>query len=224
MKNQVAWIWSLLLIAAAFVTSAVVYDRLPEQVPIHWNIRGEADQFGHKVWAAWLTPGIMVGFAMLMAVLPVVSPQKFRVDSFRRVYDGIVVLVMALFLFIHLVSLRQTFDPATQGGRLLISGMFLFFVLLGNFMGKIRRNFWMGIRVPWTLASDRVWNETHRLAAWFWVAAGIVGAVLASLNQMIAALAILSVAILIPVFYSLWLYKTLERRGELSDSDSVAAG
>ena len=57
-------------------------------------------------------------------------------------------------------------------GRAMIGGMFLFFALLGNVMGKVRKNFYIGIRVPWTLASDRVWNDTHRLAAWMMVAGG----------------------------------------------------
>ena len=65
--------------------------------------------------------------------------------------------------------------PSFDLGRAFIAGMFLFFGLMGNVMGKVRKNFYIGIRVPWTLASDRVWNDTHRVAAWVWVAAGVVG-------------------------------------------------
>ena len=67
-------------------------------------------------------------------------------------------------------------------GRALIGGMFLFFALLGNVMGKVRKNFYIGIRVPWTLASDRVWNDTHRLAAWLMVGGGILGFLLVILG------------------------------------------
>jgi uncharacterized membrane protein len=87
---------------------------------------------------------------------------------------------------------------------------------MGSVMGRVRRNFYMGVRVPWTLASERVWNDTHRLAAWVWVACGLVGfgIIIAGLPFAVA-LALLIVALLVPVVYSFVHYKVLERRGAL---------
>ncbi len=84
---------------------------------------------------------------------------------------------------------------------------------MGNVMGKVRRNFYIGFRVPWTLASDRVWNDTHRLAAWVMVAAGSIGFVLviAGVSPGVA-IGLLIVAMLIPAVYSFIHYKSLERR------------
>ena len=95
--------------------------------------------------------------------------------------------------------------------------MFLFFGLMGNVIGKVRKNFYIGVRVPWTLASDRVWNDTHRMAAWLWVAAGVLGFVAdrpgrADLRRDRAADRCRR---LIPVIYSFVHYKSLERRGAL---------
>ena len=99
-------------------------------------------------------------------------------------------------------------------GRALIAGMFLFFALLGNVMGKVRKNFYIGIRVPWTLASDRVWNDTHRLAAWLMVAGGIIGFLLVIAGLPIVwSIGVLLVTFLIPVVYSFVHYKALERQG-----------
>ena len=81
-------------------------------------------------------------------------------------------------------------------------------------MGKVRKNFYIGIRVPWTLASDRVWNDTHRLAAWVMVAAGVIGFLLVIAGASpIVAIGLLIGSMLIPVVYSFIHYKSLERRG-----------
>src|SRR5262245_17683179 len=89
-------------------------------------------------------------------------------------------LVTALFGYLHGVILLQQFkNPPVRFdiGRLMVGGMFLFFALLGNVLGKVKRNFFMGVRTPWTLASETVWTRTHRLAAWLWTGGGLVGLV-----------------------------------------------
>ena len=87
---------------------------------------------------------------------------------------------------------------------------------MGNVIGKVRKNFYIGIRVPWTLASDRVWNDTHRMAAWLWVAAGILGFASIALGApMYVAIGLLVAAGLVPVIYSFIHYKALEGRGAL---------
>ena len=131
-------------------------------------------------------------------------------------------LLSALFLYMHGVILLATWQEVRQGpkfmdiGRALVGGMFLFFALLGNVMGKVRKNFYIGIRVPWTLASDRVWNDTHRLAAWLMVGGGIVGFLLVILGLPIVwSIAVMIATFLVPVVYSFVHYKALERQGAL---------
>jgi len=101
-------------------------------------------------------------------------------------------------------------------GRAIIGGVCLLLALLGNLMGKVRRNFYIGVRTPWTLANERVWNATHRFAGKTLVAGGLAGLALtvAGLNGWPVMVALLAGA-LIPVGYSLVFYKQLERRGEL---------
>jgi uncharacterized membrane protein len=100
--------------------------------------------------------------------------------------------------------------------RAMMGGLFLFFALLGNVMGRVRRNFYIGVRVPWTLASERVWNDTHRVAAWLFVACGLAGFLIVMTGlPMLAAFAVLSIAVVVPIVYSFVHYKQLERRGAL---------
>jgi uncharacterized membrane protein len=101
-------------------------------------------------------------------------------------------------------------------GRALVGGACLAIVMCGNLMGKIRRNFYMGVRTPWALANERVWNATHRLAAKTMVAGGLVGlALTAASPNFWLVLVVLMFGLLTPAMYSFVFYKQLERRGEL---------
>jgi len=216
------WIIAGLLTLSAWALAAWLYTGLPQRVPIHWNIEGKVDGWGDKSWATFLMPGMMIAFLILFAFLPALSPKHFEVDSFRSTYLYIMVLTTGLFAYMNGVILLATWQEVRQGpkfmdiGRVLMAGIFLFFALLGNVMGKVRKNFYIGIRVPWTLASDRVWNDTHRLAAWIMVAAGVIGFLLIIAGASpIVALSLLIGSMLIPVVYSFVHYKVLERRGAL---------
>jgi uncharacterized membrane protein len=218
--TRVYWIVTLLLIAAAVGASAWLYPSLPQRIPTHWNIRGEIDGYGDKNWALFLLPAFMVPLTLLFYFLPALSPKHFEVDSFRSTYLYLMVLITAMLAYFHGLTLYAVWKNTQGTGqfdltRPMIAGMFLFFALMGNVMGKIRRNFYIGVRVPWTLASDRVWNDTHRLAAWVMVASGLVGFVLTVAGWLIVALVVCLGSMMIPMVYSFFHYKALERAGQL---------
>jgi uncharacterized membrane protein len=205
------------LTVAAWVAALAAYSYLPEKVPIHWNIRGEVDGYGEKQWAVFLTPAVMVALLGLFRVLPWLSPKPFTLDTFRGTYEFAVALTMGLMAYIHALTLWAAWSGPVDLGRALIAGLSLFFALIGNVLGKVRRNFFMGVRTPWTLASERVWIDTHRLAARLFVAAGLSGFVLSLIfggpAAFIATLGLILVAAFVPVVYSLIHYKHLERQG-----------
>ncbi len=211
---------SLLLVGGAFAASGLLYPRLPEKIPIHWNIEGQIDGYGSKEWALFLTPGIMLGLLGLFLALPWLSPKQFSLDSFKSTYGFIVVVILATTAYIHGLTLWAATAGQVDITRALLAGILIMFGLMGNVMGKVRRNFWVGVRTPWTLASDRVWNDTNRLSAQLFVGAAVCGLVCLLLPiplpaVIIATIAIIMSAALIPVGYSLVHYKWLERRGEL---------
>jgi uncharacterized membrane protein len=220
--------WRLLSLAAtlaALGASLYLYcfrlDSLAERVPVHWNIEGRPDGTMPRESALFLMPAFMAGFIVLAALFPWLSPRSFTVEGFRPTFEFTIFLGVLLIGYIHAVMLFAGLRPDVDSGRWLIGGLFLFFALLGNVMGKLRRNFWAGIRTPWTLASDRVWIRTHRLAAYLFVAAGVLGfvCVVAGVSLIVAFVLILA-AVLVPAFYSLWLYKRLERLGQLDVAPS----
>ncbi|WP_165249079.1 SdpI family protein [Paludisphaera soli] len=215
------WFVAIGLTAGLWGLSAWCYPGLPDSIPTHWNIHGQVDGHGGKA-TIFLMPAVTTGLLVLFAMLPTLSPAKFEVDSFRSTYLFILAAIVGLLAYIQVVILLTTYQEIGGGprrvdmGRALLAGMFVFFGLMGNVMGKVRKNFYIGIRVPWTLSSDRVWNDTHRLAAWLMVAGSVVGlAVVASGAPLAIAFGVLMATVFVPVVYSFFHYKALERRGAL---------
>lgn len=220
----------ILLTLAAFAVSTYVgiyrYDELPERLPTHWNIEGQPDAWTPKdriAFTFFMLPGAMVLILGLTLVLPWLSPEQFKLDTFRNTYGYIMMLVIALMAYMHVVILLASLGHDEYLTRLLFGGIFLFFALMGNVLGKVRRNFWLGVRTPWTLASERVWNETHRLAAWLYTAGGVIGfvAMLVGANFVACFVGLMIVAFA-PVVYSLVLYKRLQKQGLLETAPSIS--
>lgn len=219
--KQWHWFVAIHLVILTWACSALVYPAMPARIPIHWNIRGQVDGYGPKSWI-FLMPAVMAGMLLFFRFLPALSPRSFEVTTFRSTYLFIMVVIVGLFGYIHglilyaawahVEGVARKFDFA----RALAGGMFLFFALLGNVMGKLKRNFYMGVRVPWTLASDRVWNDTHRVAAWLMVAGSVIGFLITITGlPLVAAFVVWFVTVLAPIPYSFIHYKRLEREGLL---------
>jgi uncharacterized membrane protein len=158
----------------------------------------------------------MLGITLLMAALPWLSPKNFEVDTFRSTYLRIMLMIVAVIAYMHCITLWVDLGHGMDIGRAIIGGICLLFALLGNLLGKVRRNFYVGIRTPWALANERVWNATHRFAAKTFVLTGLLGLLLTAVGLYgWPVLAVLIVGVLVPAIYSLSYYKQLERRGEL---------
>ena len=221
---------SLLVTILAFAGPLYLYfgrpDLLKEQIPTHTNAAGEVDKWTPRedILPQWLLiPGVMVAMVALFALLPWLSPKGFEIDRFRETFYFLMAVVTLLFAYIQLLFVLGGVQAIQlQLDRWLLGGMSLFFALLGNRLGKVQRNFFMGVRTPWTLASEAVWIQTHRLTAWLWTPGGLVLAVIAfaglSLWLWIAGMLLIA---LTPVVYSLWLYKRLEKQGKIPDSSPL---
>ena len=214
MKTRTAVIVMLAMLAGALAASLALYPGLPERVPTHWNLKGDVDAWTGKAWGAFFGPAGIFCCLLLLLGGEWLSPARFKIEPFRRTYNYVMVIVAALMVFLHAVTLAGALHPERNYGRLLVGGFFVFFALLGNLLGKVRPNFFVGIRVPWTLADERVWVATHRLAARLLVATSIVGAACAWLGvPLIFCFCLLMVGFTIPIVYSFVISKRLERSG-----------
>jgi uncharacterized membrane protein len=201
---------------AVFAGTLVAYPQLPAVVPLHWDAHGNVNGWGPK-WSLFLTgPGLIAFMVLLFSALPWLSPKKFEVDSFRATYLYIMMTLIALLAYIHVLVLGAALGVALDMSRAIVGGISLLFALMGNVLGKVRRNFYIGVRTPWTIANEQVWNATHRFAAKTFFAGGVAGllAVILRAPFWVPMSAIL-IAALSPAIYSLLFYKRLERQGNL---------
>ncbi len=198
--NRIYWVVAAAIVVLAWVVSAALYPGLPSTIPTHWNIHGKLDGYGPK-GTIFLMPGTMTLFAwFVLGVARSLSPRQLRgrlipydVPLHRRPHhrhDGLYPGRDPLRDSRQEVRVGQWVEVARR--RAMVGGTFLFFAMLGNVLGRVRRNFYIGVRVPWTLASERVWNDTHRVAAWLFVACGLAGFVIAIAGlPLIAAFGVL---------------------------------
>ncbi len=208
------------VILAVLLGTLVAYPSLPSVVPMHWDAHGHVNGWGPK-WSLFLWgPGGMLFIVLMFSALPWLSPKKFEVDSFRSTYLYIMIVIVAMMAYCNLLVLMAALGSV--GGvvldisRAIEGGVCLLIALLGNVLGKVRRNFFVGIRTPWTIANERVWNMTHRLAAKTFFVGGLLGLIAVLLRASFwFPIALIAIATLCPVAYSLVAYKQLERRGEL---------
>ncbi|WP_329740956.1 SdpI family protein [Dyella sp. A6] len=205
------------VVSAAFVLVALaaavwLYPSLPAQTPTHWDLQGHVNGTMPRLWAAAI-PVLLVSFlALLMVVLPKISPRRFEIAPFLRVWHVVMLSVQGLILVIGLCALLKgagyPLPMATIG--MTVVGVML--IIIGNYMGKLQRNFFAGIRTPWTLASEEVWERTHRLAGWVFVLAGLAWIALMLAGVMSTWLLVVLVGVLlVPSVYSYVIYRRLER-------------
>lgn len=209
-----AFLLSTIFAAVALGYSLIVSPSLPAIVPTHWDASGQVDGTGPKEIMLYLMPGIMILNALLMLVLPKLSPRKFEIDGFIGSYTAVWLVLEALFFCLHIIFIQATQHHSFDVTRWMMPILFLFFALMGNWMGKIRQNFYMGIRTPWTLSDSRVWDATHRAASKIWFFGGLAGGVVAmfGIPLWISWAAFILLA-LYPVYLSWAIYKRLTPEG-----------
>lgn len=161
------------LIAGMFLLAAVSWSWAPERIPVHWNVAGQVDRYGGKVEGLLMPPVLALGIYLLLLLMPRIDPGRKNYALFSSAYGTIRVSVLALLAGLygltHLLLRGHAVDVATVAP--LAIGVLL--VVIGNLMGKIRPNWFVGIRTPWTLSSKEAWVKTHRLGGWLFVAAGL---------------------------------------------------
>ena len=158
------WI-PLLIVAVAIIASVAVYPNLPQTVPTHG--------WGSRVWGAWVLPIVMLLLWALMRVLPAIDPRGANYAKFGGAFEAIVISILLYMLGLHLIILRASLGYPVAMQRVLPIGVGILLVLIGNLLPRARPNWFIGIRTPWTLSSDRVWEKTHRVGGRAFVAGGL---------------------------------------------------
>lgn len=204
----------LLMIIAAFAVSIYFYPELPERIPTHWNFKGEINGYSNKLSGAFIMPIMNLVMYVMFLFLPALDPKKENYKLFESTYIYFRYLFHIFFICMHIMIIAAALGYMVNTGRLVMLGVSLLFMLMGNVMGRLKHNYFVGIKTPWTLANEEVWTKTHRLAAKLWTAGGLIGAVLAvmNFNASLIFLIILILPSLIPVIYSYIIFNRLKNR------------
>ncbi len=216
--SRLAPSFSLFITAATFSVSAWVLTRIPtdKRVPVHFDIAGQPDRFSEAWMALLIIPGLCALFTLLFALLPRIEPRALNLAGSQRAYDTVWITAILLLAGCHGFLIASALDLTLDIPRLVTALVGLSFVATGNVAGKIRPNFTIGIRLPWTLASDRVWYRTHRVFGWGAVATGLLlmaasGGGMPSIMLAITLFTCLCFLLLGTIIYSYCVWRSLSR-------------
>lgn len=218
MTLKTEWL-SLLLIAFAIGLSIWAYPQLPEKVASHWNFAGEVDGWSSRLFHAIFFPALLIGMYVMFIVLPYLDPKKERYGEFMGVYrmmrDAIIFVMASVFTVATLYNLGYDVNV----GVIVPSLIGVMFIVMGNYFGKIKRNWFVGIKTPWTLSSENIWNKTHRLGGRLFMIFGLLLALSPWLTfRWSMALVLGGVGILV---FGIYVYSYIQFRKEKKDKKSV---
>ena len=171
LKTEIA---PLILIIASVILSFYFYAHWPAQVASHWNFRGIVDGYSSSIFMAFFFPLLFIGIYLLFLVLPYIDPKRERYAEFAKTYHifkaAIIAALFAVYVVTGIYNLGYVFNVGIAVA--VIIGILM--IVIGNYLGNIKFNYFMGIRTPWTLASETVWDKTHHASRWFFIVFGLL--------------------------------------------------
>ncbi len=218
-----ATLLAVLIIVVQIIVSIATYPFMPASVPSHWDAAGQVNGYLPKLVNALLYPLMSIGIYALVRVLMTVGP-RLGYQNQQLASLGVVNLILdGVLLFMLIVQLTTTavvLGVPIDLPFVICLSISVLFIFLGNYMGKLRRNFWAGIRTPWTLTSDVVWERTHRLGGWLFVLTGLSGVIMSFIPslRLWGLMVVLFIVVIVLVVYSYVIYQryTVEGKEPLS--------
>ena len=177
MNLRMPLIVSAAVVAAMLAASALAVHLLPAgaAIPIHWNIDGQPDRYARGWYAVFMLPAMTALIATVFAAIPKLEPRRLNLESSAKFYRATWMAVLLLMAAMHGLALASAIHPGLQTGGIVIGGVSLMMVVIGNYLGKTRSMFLGGVRTPWTLSSEYSWGRTHSLTGKMFIAAGVSG-------------------------------------------------
>ena len=211
----------LLVLVAAVAFSIWAAPQLPERVATHWGVSGQPDGWSSKSTLLYMMPLIAVGLALFMMVLPKIDPRRASWDQHGSTYWLLVNLVLVFLALMHVLTVGYNIGWPIDISTVVVAAVGLLLALIGNMMTRMRPNWFMGIRTPWTLSDDTIWRKTHRLGGYLFTAAGLV-MVLAALLKLPGLFAVVMVSIgvaaIVPIAYSYVLWRRNQEQARISNA------
>lgn len=153
----------LIMVLASILMAGWFYPQLPDVVASHWNAEGQVNGYLDKGIATFMLPVMMLFLAALFFIIPRIDPLKENIEKFRDAYEEMVIVILAFLLFIYLQMMLWNIGIQVSMALTVPFAIGLLFIYMGFLLQKAKRNWFIGIRTPWTLSSDVVWDKTHKI-------------------------------------------------------------
>lgn len=163
-----------IIIAVSFVVSAYFYPQFPDRIASHWNYQGQVDGYMQKFWGLFLMPIISVIMLLMFLAIPKIDPLKENIKKFRKYFDWFIILIFLFLLYTHVLTVIWNAGRIFNMSFAMVPAMGLLFFYAGILIENAKRNFFIGIRTPWTLSNDIVWDKTHKLGGKLFKASAII--------------------------------------------------
>ena len=162
------------MVIILFAVGIYAYPQLPDTIASHWNAQGQVNGYTSKFWGLFLLPIISVGLVLLFVAIPRIDPLKANIEKFRTFYDRFIVLFMIFFLYFYLLTILWNMGVQYNFNQVLAPAFGGLFYYTGVLTEHAKRNWFVGIRTPWTLSSENVWNKTHAIGAKLFKIVGVI--------------------------------------------------
>ena len=187
MSTKSTIITSAILITIAIAAGVLLWNQLPAQMASHWDINDQVNGYMPKFWGVFLMPLITSGMLILFLVVPGMDPLKANIAQFRESFNLFIVLIITFMLYIHGLTLAWSLGFTNfKMSTAMLPFMGVLFIAIGFILKKAKRNFFIGIRTPWTLSSDSVWDKTHQLGSVLFMASGVLAVIGGFFGGMVA--------------------------------------
>jgi uncharacterized membrane protein len=195
----------IFLIVLSFAIGFYFYPQLPEQAASHWNAQGEVNGYMSSFWAAFLMPIVLTVIFLFFVFIPKIDPLKENVVKFRKFFDGLIILTSFFIFYVYLLSLAWNLGKVFDMNLFIVPAMAALFFYCGIMVENAKRNWFIGIRNPWTISNDEVWDKTHKIGGKLFKAAGLL-ALIGLFFPDLSMFFILIPVILIVVFTTIYSY------------------
>lgn len=174
MNNTLTTIIILLLIIISFGIGFYFYPQLPDTVASHWNSQGMVDGYMSKFWGTFLMPVILIFMYGIYFIIPKIDPLKNNIESFRKQYNILITLISVFLFYIFILTIAWNIGKEFNMNNFILPAMGIFIYYMGHLLKYAKRNWFVGIRTPWTLSGDYVWDKTHKIGSLLFKIIGII--------------------------------------------------
>ena len=202
----------IIIIILSFFIGIYFYPQMPDKMASHWNIKNEVDGYLPKFWGLFLMPLVSLGMYGLFIALPRIDPLRNNIEKFKKYYFGFIFTMVIFLFYIYILTIVANLGHEFDIGMFLIPGLSLLFFYIGVMLKNSKRNWFVGIRTPWTMQNDKVWKKTHKLGSILFKISSVLILVGIFLPEYVFWIVIGSAIIIsiVPIVYSYIIFKKSE--------------